>query len=238
MLTTESHITSSAKVYEDPPAKLIEFSRLATQSVAFLWSPNKAMRGIPKDELPRHLFWKAWADGSYEPIGNLASIGGVLLNPDGIPSALISQRVVIKGPAKSGSMESERQAMLCTLQMAVAAGARRIEICMDSQNLLLRLLRHEFLKSKQLQIPLELKVEEPLIDYLSSFDEVAIRWIPRSHNQLADCLSKRPAGRGTLCHGKPGLQIFNQALYSNGNVSAVYVSKDRSGMNRVSRPGM
>lgn len=185
---------------------LQEFAKLARQSFPFVWSKNGSLRVAAPKELKG--FWTAWSDGSYESSSHKAAIGGLVRNERGEPMALFSRAIEISAPCSAPTLESERQALLEALAIAAEAGATRVEARLDCLPLLVRLINFERIKNS----PQKDSAEYALTEALSRFEEVALRWIPRELNQLADALSKRPAGKGALFGGSPGIQVFNKAL--------------------------
>lgn len=183
------------------------FSKLAKQNCVMLWSKNGSLQLAREEELKG--FWTAWSDGSFEPNARRSCIGGVLRDESGAPVALFS-RLSRVSELDIGPLEAERSALLEALALAADAGARRLEVRFDCLPLLLRVLRFEKVRSE----PSALLPQDEIALALQRFEEVAFRWIPREKNQLADALSKRPSGRGALCGGPSGREVFERSLIS------------------------
>ncbi len=82
--------------------------------------------------------------------------------------------------------EAEYEALLAGLEMAAAAGCRRLEVRADSQLMIRQLTGRYKVKNRRL-VPLVLRVKE----LAGRFDHVAFVHVPREENRLADRLANR-----------------------------------------------
>lgn len=224
-LVTETELNSSN---ESAPkaASLSSMTGMVRGSMAMLWTPQSGFKGVDAKDLPAD-FWHAWSDGSYDFTLKQAAAGGVIIDSSDAPIALISCIVPKEGRRLSkvgSSYDAELAAFMYTLEAALSAGAKKIHICIDSQSLLARLIRFERL-NEACKADSYVKEGSELLSLLNRFEQIAIQWIPREKNTLADILSKRPSGHGLLKEN--GLDVikawvFNEALYSKTDFQTAF----------------
>ena len=129
-------------------------------------------------------FWQAWCDGSALPNPGRIGIGVLLIAPDGRCSE-VSRLLNVSGC----NNEAELQALCAALEMAAAAGARRLVLRGDS-DVALRYVRGP----DSTQIVRLCLLVAAARDWLRCFDEVQMVWIPRHRNRAADRLSRVALG--------------------------------------------
>ena len=129
-------------------------------------------------------FWQAWFDGSALPNPGKIGIGVLLIAPDGSCSEK-SQLLNICGC----NNEAELQALCAALEMAFAAGARKLLLRGDS-DVAIRYVRGP----DATQIARLSQQVAAARDWLPRFDEVQLVWIPRHRNGAADRLSRQALG--------------------------------------------
>lgn len=111
-------------------------------------------------------------------------IGVLLTAPDGRCSEK-SQLLNVCGC----NNEAELQALCAALEMAFAAGARKLLLCGDS-DVAMRYVRGP----DATQIARLSQLVAAARDWLPRFDEVQLVWIPRHRNREADRLSRQALG--------------------------------------------
>ncbi len=129
-------------------------------------------------------FWQAWFDGSALPNPGKIGIGLVLIAPDGRCSEK-SRLLNVSGC----NNEAELQALCAALELAAAAGARRLVLHGDSDVALRYVRGPDSTQIARLQV-----LVAQARDWLPRFDEVQLLWIPRHRNREADRLSRQALG--------------------------------------------
>lgn len=162
-------------------------------------------------------FWRCWSDGAIPPEEEVAGLGGVVVDEQGVASAAFSIVAELEG-CRKGPMLAELRALERAMALAWDAGARRLEARFDC----LPLARAA--AAALLGDPSELSNKEgaDLLVAMERFDCVALRWAPREANRLADALSKRPFGGG-LFNGGASQQSWIEAAWEDplGGLSAL-----------------
>lgn len=130
------------------------------------------------------IYWQGWFDGSARPNPGEIGIGVVLLAPDA--------RRYEKSERLSGrgcNNEAELQALCALLELACAAGARRLLVRGDSA-----------VAIAYVNGPAATAIE-PLLtqvtrarEWIMRFDDVRLSWIPQQRNEQADRLSRQALG--------------------------------------------
>lgn len=128
--------------------------------------------------------WQAWFDGSALPNPGKMGIGVVLLAPDGRRSEKSS---LIGGSGCNN--EAELHALAAALEMACAAGARRLVLRGDG-DVALRYVRGP----EHTEVIRLLPLIERARAWLARFDEVQLIWVPRHRNPEADRLARQALG--------------------------------------------
>jgi len=130
------------------------------------------------------IYWQGWFDGSARPNPGEIGIGVVLLAPDA--------RRYEKSERLSGrgcNNEAELHALCALLELACAAGARRLLVRGDSA------VAIAYVNGPQVT------AIEPLLTLVTRarecilrFDDVRLSWIPQQRNDQADRLSRQALG--------------------------------------------
>jgi ribonuclease HI len=128
--------------------------------------------------------WQAWFDGSALPNPGKIGIGVLLVAPDGTRSE--SSRLL---NCTGCNNEAELHALCVALEMAVAAGARRLLLRGDS-DVAVRYARGPDGTRIERLLVLVLRAR----DWLARFEEARLLWIPRHRNAEADRLSRQALG--------------------------------------------
>ncbi len=130
------------------------------------------------------IYWQGWFDGSARPNPGDIGIGVVLLAPDA--------RRFEKSERLSGSgcnNEAELQALCALLELACAAGARRLQVWGDSDVAIRYVNGPESTVIEPLRM-LSMRARE----WMARFAEVQLIWIPQQRNGDADRLSRQALG--------------------------------------------
>lgn len=129
-------------------------------------------------------YWEAWFDGSALPNPGKIGIGAVVLAPDG-------QRL-----EKSAALglhgcnnQAELHALCAALELAHGAGARRLLLRGDSDVAIRYVNGPDSTEIAALQI-----LVAQARDWLSRFEHVQLRWVPRHRNGPADHLCRQALG--------------------------------------------
>ncbi|MCM2290613.1 MAG: ribonuclease HI family protein [Sulfuritalea sp.] len=128
--------------------------------------------------------WQAWCDGSALPNPGKIGVGVVLMAPDGRCSEK-SQLLNVFGC----NNEAELHALCAALEMAAAAGARKLLLRGDSDVAIRYVRGPDSTQIARLNV-----LVAAARDWLRSFDEVQMVWIPRHRNRDADRLSRQALG--------------------------------------------
>jgi probable phosphoglycerate mutase len=108
-------------------------------------------------------------------------MGAVVINPSGKVVHEISERLGL-----ATNNVAEYRGLIAGLEAALALGARRVEVRMDSELLVRQAIGRYRVKNPGL-IPLHNRV----VGLRSRFDEVVFRHVPRAQNKHADALANR-----------------------------------------------
>ncbi|XP_072056355.1 uncharacterized protein [Arachis hypogaea] len=129
--------------------------------------------------------WKLHVDGASNQTYGGAGI--ILESPNGV---VYEQSVRFEFPISNN--QAEYEALIGGLTLATEVGAKRLEVCSDSQ-----VITSQVNGSYQAKDPLLQKYLEKVKSLSQKFDEVTIQHVPRERNTRADLLSK-------LASTKPG----------------------------------
>ncbi|XP_072056316.1 uncharacterized protein [Arachis hypogaea] len=129
--------------------------------------------------------WKLHVDGASNQTYGGAGI--ILESPNGV---VYEQSVRFEFPISNN--QAEYEALIGGLTLATEVGAKRLEVCSDSQ-----VVTSQVNGSYQAKDPLLQKYLEKVKSLSQKFDEVTIQHVPRERNTRADLLSK-------LASTKPG----------------------------------
>ena len=129
-------------------------------------------------------YWQAWFDGSASPNPGAIGIGAVLLSP-------LAQRYDKSGKlACSGcNNEAELRALCAVLELASAAGARRLRVHGDSDVAIRYVLGPDATAIEPLRSLVACARE-----WIGRFEDVQLLWIPRHRNGEADRLARTALG--------------------------------------------
>lgn len=125
--------------------------------------------------------WQVWCDGSALPNPGKIGIGVVLIAPDGRRE---EKSVLLN--CSGCNNEAELHALCAALEMAAAAGARKLLLRGDS-DVALRYVRGP----DSTQIARLCLLVAAARERMRRFDEVQLLWIPRHRNREADRLSRQ-----------------------------------------------
>lgn len=129
-------------------------------------------------------YWQAWFDGSASPNPGAIGIGAVLLSP-------LTQRYEKSERLAVGGCnnEAELRALCAVLELAVAAGAKRLLVRGDSDVT----IRYVCGPETTAIAPLFSLVAHAQ-SWLARFEDVQLLWIPRHRNGEADRLARQAVG--------------------------------------------
>ncbi|XP_057730374.1 uncharacterized protein LOC130945689 [Arachis stenosperma] len=139
--------------------------------------------GDPNEEVSTR--WKLHVDGASNQ--TFGGAGIILKSPIGV---VYEQSVRFEFPISNN--QAEYEALIGGLTLAAEVGARRLEICSDSQ-----VVTSQVNGSYQAKDPLLQKYLEKVKSLSQKFEEVTVHHVPRERNTRADLLSK-------LASTKPG----------------------------------
>jgi ribonuclease HI len=123
--------------------------------------------------------WRAWFDGSARPNPGRCGIGARLEGPGG--AVEISQAA-----GYGNSSEAEYRALIALLEAAVARGVSGLTVYGDSQVVIGDVTGPDLLAAPSLQA-----YRSTARALMAQIDGLALRWVPRHKNSLADALSQR-----------------------------------------------
>ncbi|XP_057734679.1 uncharacterized protein LOC130950160 [Arachis stenosperma] len=129
--------------------------------------------------------WKLHVDGASNQ--TFGGAGIILESPNGV---VYEQSVKFEFPISNN--QAEYEALIGGLTLATEVGAKRLEVCSDSQ-----VITSQVNGSYQAKDPLLQKYLEKVKSLSQKFDEVTVQHVPRERNTRADLLSK-------LASTKPG----------------------------------
>jgi ribonuclease HI len=136
---------------------------------------------IPLDLAGGRDFWVVYTDGASRGNPGRASYGAVVFDAEGRERHRISAFLGI-----ATNNVAEYRGLIAGLEAALALGARRVEVRMDSELLVRQAIGRYRVKNPGL-IPLHRRV----LNLRSQFEEVVFRHVPREQNRLADALANQ-----------------------------------------------
>lgn len=134
---------------------------------------------------PENETWVVYTDGASRGNPGPASFGAVVIDPTGTVRHEISERL---GMATNNV--AEYRGLIAGLEAALALGARRVEVRMDSELLVRQAIGRYRVRNPGL-IPLHNRV----LALRRQFDEVVFRHVPRGENRRADALANQALDR-------------------------------------------
>jgi ribonuclease HI len=129
--------------------------------------------------------WIVYSDGASRGNPGRASIGAVVIDPDGVERHRVSEAIGI-----ATNNVAEYRGLVAGLEAALALGARRVEARMDSELVVRQAIGRYRVKNPGL-IPYHNRV----LALRSRFDELVFRHVPREQNKLADALANQALDR-------------------------------------------
>lgn len=165
-------------------AALVDARTADQQAQAERSAARDALREQKREQQARHhegtvTAWRAWFDGSARPNPGRCGVGARLEGPDGA--------VEISQPAGYGnSSEAEYRALIALLEAAVARGVSGLTVYGDSQVVIGDVTGPDLLAAPSLQA-----YRGTARALMAQIDGLALRWVPRHKNSLADALSQR-----------------------------------------------
>ncbi len=124
-------------------------------------------------------FWVVYSDGASRGNPGPASYGTVVFDADGRERYRAGKAIGV-----NTNNVAEYRGLIAGLEAALALGARRLEVRMDSELIVRQAIGRYRVKNPGL-IPLHRR----LIDPRSRFDEVVFRHVPRDQNKIVDSLA-------------------------------------------------
>ena len=125
-----------------------------------------------------------YSDGASRGNPGPAAIGAVIFDGQGREVYRISRRLGV-----ATNNEAEYRAAIAALEAALALGARRVELRMDSE-LVVRQLTARY----KVRNPRLIRYHRRILSLRPRFQEVVVRHVPRGENLLADSLANQALG--------------------------------------------
>ena len=132
------------------------------------------------------LYHLVYSDGASRGNPGPAAIGAVIFDPEGREVYRLARRL---GTATNN--EAEYRAAIAALEAALALGARRVDLRMDSE-LVVRQMSGRY----RVRNPRLARLHARMLALRQRFEEVVVRHVPRTENQLADALANQALLRG------------------------------------------
>lgn len=123
--------------------------------------------------------WLVYTDGASRGNPGPSAYGAVVIDPSGEERHTVGERIGI-----TTNNVAEYRGLVAGLEAALALGARRVEVRMDSELIVRQAIGRYRVKHPGL-IPLHNRV----LNLRSQFDEVVFRHVPREMNKVADRLA-------------------------------------------------
>ena len=125
-----------------------------------------------------------YSDGASRGNPGPAAIGAAIFDGQGREVYRISRRLGV-----ATNNEAEYRAAIAALEAALALGARRVELRMDSE-LVVRQLTARY----KVRNPRLIRYHRRILSLRPRFQEVVVRHVPRGENLLADSLANQALG--------------------------------------------
>lgn len=125
-----------------------------------------------------------YSDGASRGNPGPAAIGAAIFDGQGREVYRISRRLGV-----ATNNEAEYRAAIAALEAALALGARRVELRMDSE-LIVRQLTARY----KVRNPRLIRYHRRILNLRPRFQEVVVRHVPREENRLADSLANQALG--------------------------------------------
>jgi len=130
--------------------------------------------------------WVVYCDGASRGNPGRAAMGAVVIDPTGKVRHEVSESLGV-----TTNNVAEYRGLIAGLEAALALGARRVEVRMDSELIVRQAIGRYRVRNPGL-IPLHNRV----LALRSRFDEVVFRHVPRGENKRADALANQALDRG------------------------------------------
>ncbi len=127
------------------------------------------------------LYHLAYSDGASKGNPGPAAIGAVIFDPEGHELYRLGKRL---GTATNN--EAEYRAAIAALEAALALGARRLELRMDSE-----LVARQMSGRYRVRNPRLARLHARMLALRQRFEEVVVRHVPRTENKLADAMANQ-----------------------------------------------
>lgn len=131
--------------------------------------------------------WVVYTDGASRGNPGPAAIGAVVIDPTAAVRHEVSEAIGV-----ATNNVAEYRALVAGLEAALALGARRVEVRMDSE-----LIVRQAIGRYRVRNPGLIPYHNRVLALRSRFDEVVFRHVPRAQNRLADALCNQALDRGT-----------------------------------------
>ena len=125
--------------------------------------------------------WVVYTDGASRGNPGPASYGAVVFDAEGKEKHRISQAIGV-----TTNNVAEYRGLIAGLEAALALGARRVEVRMDSE-----LIVRQAIGRYRVKHPGLIPLHQRLLALRPSFDEVIFRHVPREQNKIADALANQ-----------------------------------------------
>jgi len=132
------------------------------------------------------LYHLVYSDGASRGNPGPAAIGAVIFDPEGREVYRLARRL---GTATNN--EAEYRAAIAALEAALALGASRVDLRMDSE-LVVRQMSGRY----RVRNPRLARLYARMLALRQRFEEVVVRHVPRGENQLADALANQALLQG------------------------------------------
>jgi ribonuclease HI len=129
--------------------------------------------------------WTVSSDGASRGNPGPAAIGAAICDPSGREAHTVSRRI-----GRATNNEAEYQAAIAGLEAALALGAHRVTLLMDSE-LVVRQLDFRY----RVRNPRLRPLFERLVDLGRRFESFEARSVPRERNKRADQLANQALDR-------------------------------------------
>ena len=130
--------------------------------------------------------WVVYCDGASRGNPGRAAMGAVVIDPTGKVRHEVSESLGV-----TTNNVAEYRGLIAGLEAALALGARRVEVRMDSE-----LIVRQAIGRYRVRNPGLIPLHNRLLALRSRFDEVVFRHVPRGENKRADALANQALDRG------------------------------------------
>lgn len=132
--------------------------------------------------------WVVYSDGASRGNPGPAALGAVVIDPSGKVRAEQSEAIGV-----TTNNVAEYRGLIAGLEAALALGARRLEVRMDSE-----LLVKQATGLYRIKHPGLIPLAQRAVQLRARFDEVSFRHVRRELNKHADALANRALNLGQL----------------------------------------